>query len=122
MSLQSIFDDCNLRVTHHTRLHGGDINNAYCLTTADGKFFLKVNDAVKYPSMFECEAEGLKTLRTNASLIVPIVIKHNIVHDQQYLLLEWIETGNARPDFWKQFGASLASLHREKHAFFGFKH
>src|SRR5215210_731722 len=42
---------------------GGSINNAYRLETNEGRFFVKVNSADRFPSMFEAEADGLKRLR-----------------------------------------------------------
>ncbi len=119
MSLLPILDDCGLTVTRYELLHGGDINRAYCLYGFKEKYFLKVNEESRYPAMFEKEADGLKALYTNSLLKTPVVIKHGIVNNQQYLLLEWIESGSITPGFWERFGAGLAQLHLKKQEYFG---
>jgi fructosamine-3-kinase len=117
--MHHIFEDCGLQVTGYEPVHGGDINSAFCLNTADGNYFLKVNDAQPYPGMFEKEADGLTALRNNSGLIVPAVIKTGTVTDQQYLLLEWLEKGSLQADTWQQFGRELAAMHRRPQAPFG---
>src|SRR3954451_22179574 len=107
MSLQNIFDDCGVSVTHYSSVPGGDINEAYCLYQNDTKYFLKVNDANKFPGMFAKERNGLTALHNNCSLVVPSVIKCGVAEQQQYLLLEWLEKGSSHKDFWEQFGAGL---------------
>jgi protein-ribulosamine 3-kinase len=49
------------------------------------------------------------------------VIKCEVVEQQQYLLLEWLESGSSQKDFWEQFGAGLAMMHKKQQAFFGWK-
>ena len=119
MSLQPILDDCGLTITRYEPLHGGDINRAYCLYGNKDKYFLKVNEEGRYPTMFEKEAAGLQSLQVNSILKIPSVIKHGIVNNQQYLLLEWIGSGSIKPGFWEGFGAGLAQLHLKKQKFFG---
>jgi fructosamine-3-kinase len=117
--LKNILNDCGLDVQHYERVHGGDINNAYCLFTSAGKYFLKVNDKNKYPSMFKKEANGLNLLRQYCTLIIPKAIKAGEVEDQQYLLMEWLEKGAPQKDMWKKFGQALALMHRQSHKHFG---
>ena len=126
MSLQSIFDDFGLNINRYEAVHGGDINPSYCLYSADAKYFLKVNDANRYPDMFEKELNGLQALANGlptyeklATLTVPRVIKSGVVQQEQYLLLEWIETGTPKKDFWEGFGECLALLHQKKQSYFG---
>ena len=61
-SLQAIIDECGLQVVRTEQAHGGDINQAFCLFTATGKYFPKVNQAALYPDMFLKEAAGLSAL------------------------------------------------------------
>src|SRR5690242_21023561 len=98
MLLQNIFDDCGLSVTNYKSVHGGDINKAYCLFEGDRKYFLKVNSANRFPRMFEKEMTGLNALHDNCSVTIPRAIKCGTINQQQYLLLEWIETGSAQKD------------------------
>ena len=117
--LEKIFDDCDLKITGYERVHGGDINNAYCLSSTSGKYFLKVNDEAKFPHMFSNEANGLDLLRNNSSLIVPTVIKTGICYKEQYILLEWLEKGPVQKNTWRNFGADLAMMHKKHQAYFG---
>lgn len=131
MALQWILDDCGLNIIRHAPVNGGDINQSYCLHGTDAKYFLKVNDASSYPGMLEKEMNGLKALAKESStynrletLTIPGVIKSGVVQQQQYLLLEWIETGILRQaqdkkDFWEKFGTGLALMHQKKQPYFG---
>ena len=128
LSLKNIFDNCGLTITRYEPVHGGDINDCYRLYTHDANFFLKVNDAFRYPGMFEKEASGLKALAAGlatfeklATLVIPQVIKCGTAEQQQYLLLEWIETGRAKKNFWESFGAALATMHRQPQPYYGWK-
>jgi len=118
-SLQNIFTDCSLNVQRYERVHGGDINDAYCLVTSTAKYFLKINDKNKYPAMFEKEARGLELLRKNCSLIIPQVIKTGITDNKQWLVLEWLDKGSPKKDMWEKFGQSLALVHKEPQESFG---
>ncbi|MBC7888358.1 MAG: fructosamine kinase family protein, partial [Ferruginibacter sp.] len=119
MSIQHILRDCGLNIAHFQQVHGGDSNRAYCLHVGGTKYFLKVNEANRYPAMFEKEINGLHALHKNSTLIVPRVIKSGIVQQEQYLLLEWLERGNPGKDFWQNFGAGLSMLHQKTSSFFG---
>jgi protein-ribulosamine 3-kinase len=117
--LQNIFSDCGLKVRHHEQVPGGDINDACCLTTASGKYFLKINNKNKYPLMFKKEAIGLELLRKNSTFVIPQVIKTGSCDDHQYLLLEWMEKGSPKKDMWERFGEALAMMHKQPQPFFG---
>ena len=116
---EKIVEDCDLEITRYERVHGGDINNAYCLYSTSGKYFLKVNEEARFPYMFFYEANGLNLLRNNSSLIVPSVIKTGICYQEQYILLEWLEKGPVQKDTWRNFGTDLATMHKKQRACFG---
>ena len=117
--LQEIFDDCGLSIQQYEPVHGGDINDAYCLKALTGKYFLKVNDKTRYPGMFEKEARGLLLLRKHCSLIIPGVIKTGAFGHRQYLLLEWLDKGSPQKDMWEKFGEALAVMHKQPQEYFG---
>ena len=118
MDLQPILDDCSLSSAVCTPVHGGDINLAFSLTYRGSRYFLKVNDASRFPNMFVAEQGGLRAL-SNASFRTPGVLKCGIAGDSQYLLMEWIDTGRRTPEFWKIFGRALAALHAKEQISFG---
>lgn len=121
MSLQHIFNDCHLLVNRYESVSGGDVNKAYCLQATDSKYFLKVNDADKYPGLLLQEQNGLQALQSEAGLSVPEVIKYGQVENDQYLLMEWIEQGQPREDCWSTFGAAVAVMHKKSQSYFGWK-
>lgn len=104
---------------HYKQVHGGDINEAYCLIGDNKKYFLKVNDDVRYPGMLAKEAEGLTALRKHSSFIIPQVIHNSVIGNKQYLVLEWIEEGVPAIDFWEEFGRLLATMHQQPQKYFG---
>lgn len=119
LPLQAILTETGLQVLRTEQVHGGDINQAFCLYTATGKFFLKVNQAGIYPDMFLKEAAGLSQLKKTKTVAIPSVIKTGIAGDLQYLLLEWIEKGTPDKKFWENFGHQLAALHQQPQDYFG---
>ncbi len=98
---------------------GGDINAACRVVTEEGEYFLKYNDARRYPGMLAAEASGLEALRNTGTLPVPPVIRCGIAGDYQYLLMQWISGSAARADFWEKLGEGLAALHRHSRPQFG---
>jgi len=101
---------------------GGSINAAYRLSYAGKLFFLKYNDASRFPLMFEKEALGLKLLNESKSLRIPKIIGHSGEGQTSFLLLEFINQGQPDKQFWEDFGHGLASMHRNTHATFGLDH
>lgn len=101
-------------------MSGGDINEARRLETAKGRFFLKMNPAGHAHHIFKAESEGLQLLAQTRTLRIPQVIGHSQPNDATgFLLMEFIEPGAQRPDFWQRFGEGLAMLHRTTQANFG---
>lgn len=102
-------------------VHGGDINSCYRLQTKDGDYFLKLNDAEKFPSMFQKEAAGLHALGTFGKIAVPQVLQHGRWQQQQFLLLQWIHSVAPQKDFWHSFGRALANMHKQPGEYFGWE-
>lgn len=100
---------------------GGSINNTYKVAVpGQQNFFLKLNNANRYPGLFEKEKNGLKFLSEQNCINIPSVILCNIYSDNQILLLEWMSSGPRSENFWKQFGEKLARLHQCSNEQFGF--
>jgi fructosamine-3-kinase len=64
---------------------------------------------------------GLQWLAAQNILLVSQVLGLYTEEDQQFLLLDWIETGERTPLFWKKFGEKLAQLHQVKTERFGWE-
>lgn len=101
---------------------GGCINDCFVLKTSEGKYFLKRNDAQRYPKMFDAEGVGLLLLGSAAIGIVPKVISRAEHGRDQYLILENIEAGPRQKEFWADFARKLATIHRTSQDFFGLDH
>lgn len=99
---------------------GGDINEVFLVVSNAETFVIKINDAEKFPGMFEAEKEGLNILRKTGSIKIPEVFKVENIENRSFLMLEYIPQGKKREDFWKIFGKQLASLHRNSAETFGF--
>jgi len=117
------------KIRNATMLGGGCINNATRVETENGLLFLKTNS--RCPNdMFEREAEGLTTLTPNPSPIEktpdgrgesPRVPKVFYV-GTNFILLEYIESGARKNNFWETLGEQLARLHLRTSPRFGFDH
>jgi protein-ribulosamine 3-kinase len=98
---------------------GGCINECFEWKTSAGIFFVKVNDAKKYPNMFESEAKGLQLLHEKMPGFVPNVIGLGQNENDSWLILEWIERGKAAHHFSSHFARTLSGLHRSSNEKFG---
>lgn len=104
----------NLRIVSKRPVHGGDINESYCLSLSDGSaLFMKCN-AIKNLSFFEAEASGLEALRKADVIGVPKVLAIGTDKKQgmSFLLMEYLESGAKLTRYWEIFGRELAALHR----------
>jgi fructosamine-3-kinase len=110
-------------IRSHTRTHGGDINEAYDVTLADGRrVFVKAN-ARAAARMFACEARGLDWLRDADALRIPRVLAHSAEQDEMpaFLVLERIASAARTRDFDERLGRGLAALHGYGAPQFGFE-
>ena len=72
--------------------------------------------------MFEAEAKGLSLLHSTGTIKIPEVILTGEAEGKSYLVLEYIEAGRRRKDFYQDFGIKLAALHRHSSSAFGLDH
>lgn len=100
------------------RLQGGDINEVFDIQTLSRRYVLKLNEKDRFAQMFNIEARGLNLLAKNG-VFTPEVIDSFDEDDHQFLVLAYIETERPTVNFWKNFGHSLAKLHRGSQDYFG---
>ena len=99
-------------------LSGGDINEAYAGTLADGRaIFVKTNRRPP-PGMFPAEARGLGWLGQPGALRVPAVA----AVDESFLALELLRSTPRSASFDEELGRGLATLHRAGAPEFGLDH
>ena len=109
-------------VVNFTPASGGCINNGGRVSTPDGDYFLKWNSATRFPGMFRAEAAGLKLLSDAKSFRIPEVIALGEAENYSWILMEHIKSSPRKPDYWKQLGKNLASLHRNTSEAYGLDH
>lgn len=66
--------------------------------------------------MFLKEANGLRELDKSNAIKIPEVLSV----DEDYILLEFIASGNRKKNFFEDFGKSFAEMHKFKSVSFGF--
>ena len=101
---------------------GGSINNAYALITDKERFFVKINTAGNYPQLFEKEQKGLLLLEKSTSLTIPKTYFIDSTESNVFLVMELIEPGIMKQDFWEVFAEGLASLHKRTSNQFGLEY
>src|SRR5712671_736354 len=89
---------------------GGCINNALKVETDSGIFFLKWNDAKRYPKMFEAEAKGSILLKEANTIGIPQVIATDEADGYSFILLEFIEPGKRIKKFWEHHWRSFTKI------------
>lgn len=108
----------NIAVDSAQPVYGGDINETFRIVTPEGIFFLKTNThAAK--DMFEKEFNGLNLLSRSEKLHVPKPLLYGHFEYTSFLLMEFMEKGNATSLFWKDFAEGLAQLHQTTNDNFG---
>ncbi len=106
------------QLTSMKSVGGGCINNgARLFTSTDQTYFLKQNRSAP-EDMFLREAEGLEALNVEGAPRVP----QPLLHGKTFLLLEDLNPGRSKVDYWPTFGRKLADLHNHTHSNFGFDH
>lgn len=111
--------DLSTSIRNVLALSGGCINNCYKIETNTQPYFLKINEAKRFPDMFKKEANSLQILKETNTIKTPIVIAQFEDTNHQYLILEWIESSKANSHFWKHFAEDLAQLHQQSADLFG---
>lgn len=119
--LTEIFSS-DIKIEKLKSVSGGCINETIKLETNFKTFFLKTNSAKAFPGMFEAEAKGLQLLAKANQIKIPSVILFGEHNDSSFLILEWIELGKRRKDFFEDFGRKLARLHKHTEKYFGLNH
>ncbi len=94
------------KVTSIISLGGGCIGNAMKVTVENGtSYFVK---SYMNKKMHEVEANGLSELKTANAIRIPRVVKFN----DNFLILEFIESAPKCSNFSEKFGRQFADMHR----------
>ncbi len=101
--------------TDARRVVGGDINEAWRVTLADGRTAFVKTRADAGPGEYAAEAVGLAWLAGPGALRTPRVLEIG----EDYLALEWIEPGRLDTTEVEELGRGLATTHAAGAAGFG---
>lgn len=110
-----------LDIQGHKPISGGDISDAFLLETKSEKFFLKTNASQHAHDLYVAEKLGLAALDVHPSIRVPQVLGIYQLKNRACLLMEFIASKRPEPKDWQLFGASLAELHQQEQAYFGWQ-
>ena len=97
------------------RVGGGDINEAWRVTLADGNTAFVKTRSDAGPGEYLAEAEGLEWLAEPGALRTPRVLEVG----EDYLALEWIEPGRLQAAGSEELGRGLAATHAAGASDFG---
>lgn len=112
MQLEEILKE---KIISNSAVSGGSIANSFVIQTESGKkYFVKTygNNNI----ILHNEANGLKELAFQNGIRIPKIIATN----NEFLILEYIETGKKPKDFFASFGGQFARLHKTTENQFGF--
>lgn len=116
--IKEICEQHHVEVLNSKPLSGGDINQVFKVHSSDGNYVIKLNEAHKFPKMFEVEAKSLDMLLKTESFVIPKVLGYGDYKEKTYLLLEYIESDKSY-NFSETFALALAKLHRNQSDYFG---
>ncbi|MGN6645293.1 MAG: fructosamine kinase family protein [Cytophaga sp.] len=100
---------------------GGNTSRAFGVKSSKGNFFIKTNRA-GLVDMFEKEVRNLELLRRAVPQNTPEVVGYGTVDHISYFILKLIEPGKRVPDFWEDFGRTLAEVHKVHSTSFGLEY
>ena len=103
-----------LRIVSERPVHGGDINESYCLSLSDGRIIFMKCNALKNIPFFEAEIKGLEALRMTDAIGVPKGLGFGVDRPRKisFLLMEYLEAAPKVSGYWEVFGRELAALHQ----------
>jgi protein-ribulosamine 3-kinase len=115
LARQMGMDEHGLHIDHLT---GGDIADAWAISAADGRVFVKTLP-VGQAGLLSCEAEGLQAILETGTVRVPRVLARDVHQDTAWLALEYLPLQRRTADADRLLGKTLAALHRNVHDHFG---
>jgi fructosamine-3-kinase len=106
------------RVAHQRGVSGGDINQAFRAELEDGTaVFVKTHPRAP-KGAYAAEAAGLEWLKVEGGPTLPTVLGCS----DRWLLLEWVDAGESRPEYDEELGRQLARMHLAAPEYFGLEY
>lgn len=98
---------------------GGSINACFRAATSTREVFVKVNDASRFPLMFEREREGLELLRRHSSFVIPKVFGVSYQASHALLVMEFLPSEAPSEASDLHFADALSSMHKQTNTYVG---
>lgn len=113
-ALEPLFGE-NVEIIKKERIFGGDINEAWSLKLNNAEtVFMKTNTKENFP-FFLAEAAGLSAIAKTGAIGTPRLLGCGIDEGDggySFLLLEFMDRGRSKGDYWETFAVELAAMHR----------
>lgn len=97
---------------------GGCINQAYCISDNEQRYFVKLNTPDEL-RMFEAEAAGLMEIYQSHTLHIPMPVCYGLNKEYAWLVLQYIDIDKASRGNAIDLGLKLAAMHRTTAKHFG---
>ena len=113
-ALVSLFGT-SVKIARTDRVLGGDINKSYALTLTTGdRIFMKAN-AKENAAFFTAEAACLSAIAETGAIGTPHLLCTGTDDGEEvgysFLLMDFIESGKKRADYFETFARELAAMH-----------
>ncbi|OAN18116.1 hypothetical protein A3K86_04170 [Photobacterium jeanii] len=102
--------DRPFKIREHQPVDGGDINQCFCISDGEDRFFIKLNDR-EHVAVFETEAESLRLLNEADCIEIPQLIHLGTCREKSFLVLNYLPTKAMDDESSFELGRSLANLH-----------
>jgi len=112
----------DFRVSNIMPVAGGDINKSFQIQGNQQSFFLKINDAERFPNLFMLEQAGLKLLKKVGGAVIPDLLAAGRFKQDVFLLMSWIDQGENTAAAQANLGRTLAFIHKNTQDFYGLEY
>ncbi|MGI9548318.1 MAG: fructosamine kinase family protein [Flavobacteriaceae bacterium] len=106
-------------IQHCVAVTGGDIAQAYRISTATNRLFCKLLQKADAISVFQAEADGLNAIAATKTIRVPEIHFCEPLGQGAVLIMEFVETKRPTKNDMANFGRQLALLHKQYASSFG---
>ncbi len=113
LNLENILNE---KIINNFSVGGGCIADSRKIKTESGKEYFIKSYSGSGNQILQNEANGLKELSKSGAIRIPKVVYFDI----EFLVLEFIKTGNRKTDFSESFGRQFAEMHKTTSELFGF--
>ncbi|ENO8808726.1 fructosamine kinase family protein [Photobacterium damselae] len=100
----------SFKITEKEVLTGSEVNQCYCISDGNERFFLKLNTRDNLV-IFETEAESLRILNEACCVQVPQFVHMGTCKDKAFLVLNYLPTKPLDSHSAYELGQNLASQH-----------